>query len=49
MNWFVWRPVAEQWATYTEVMHRWTLQDLMDCHRALNEVAKARKEQSEAR
>lgn len=36
INWYVWRPVIRQIATYAEIMQHWTINDLADAHEALD-------------
>jgi hypothetical protein len=36
INWYIWRPVVRKIATYTEIMNSWTLNDLADCHEAMD-------------
>lgn len=49
MNWWIWRPVMYEVATFTEIMGGWDIDRLIECHEALNlklaieaEIAKAR-------
>jgi len=36
VDWWIWRPVLHDVATYSEIITRWDLDDLLECHRALN-------------
>lgn len=36
ISYFKWRPVLEQVATLQEISDHWTINDLADCHEALD-------------